>query len=192
MDETQCFGIPYPECAPPLTKDASDVEQFRDLALEVDTAVQALADRTTEYLTAPDSACMSGGLTAAGRIQDLPFSASVFDNASMVSIPDGRLRIRSAGWYIIGGWVRGTSGVAAGIGIRIQPTLNGDPFGGGRHGPGRPTFAGASATDDVAWAISTFLNVDDLLGARINHSDSAALSVTYAHRIWATRILANV
>lgn len=191
MDQTDCFDIPFPECDPPLTKDASDVEQFRDLALATDTAVAQLDAQITEFLTSPDSAVASGGLTAAGRIQDLPFTVSEFENKTILSAVDARLKIATDGWYIIGGWVSATHGVDAGIGIRIQPTLNGDPVS-NRQGPGRPVLTGASATDDVGWLTVMQLSVGDLLGARTNHAGSTSLSVTYAHRIWLTRIVANV
>ena len=39
MDQTDCLGLPFPECDPPLTKDASDIAQFRDLAEATDAAV---------------------------------------------------------------------------------------------------------------------------------------------------------
>lgn len=195
MDQTTCLGIPYPECDPPRVKDAADIEQFRDTALGVDAAVQQLNDAVTEYLVSPDACVMSGGLTAAGRDLDLPLTVSVYDNASMASVTDTRIRIASDGWYLIGGWVRATGGATVdpgGVGMRIQPTLNGDPVS-NRQGPGRPTLGGASTTDDVGLnPITMSLSTGDLLGLRSHHAASAALSVTYAHQLWAVRILANV
>lgn len=192
MDVTDCLALPYPECDPPEVKDASDIVQMKNLALAVDSAVQQLDDVITEYLTEPDSVLMEGGAAVAGRIQDIPFTSFEFDNASMASIPDARIKIQSTGWYLIGGWVRGTHGVDAGIGIRVQPTVNGDPVS-NRQGPGRPTFAGASATDDLSLnAVSLFLNAGDLVGMRTNHTGAVGLSVAYSATLWATRILINV
>jgi len=190
MDTTTCLGLPYPQCDPPLTKDASDIEQLRDLALAVDGAVQELADTITDTLTSPDAANMTGALTAAGRIQDMPYTVIAFDNASMADTVAGRLEIQTDGWYMIGGWVRATSGVATGIGMRVQPTLNGDGVS-ARQGPGRPVLAGASATDEVAWSDSMHLSVGDLIGCRTNHVDAVGLSVTYSSSIWALLVLAD-
>lgn len=194
MDQTECFNIPFPECDPPLTKDASDIEQFRDLAIGVDSAVQQLADNITEFLEQPDAARMSGALGAAGRIQDIPYTAVDFDNSGMASVTDTRLRMVTDGWYWVGGWVIALGGATvdpAGIGMRVQPTINGDPVD-NRQGPGRPTFGAANTADNVAWSTVMSLSAGDLLGLRINHAASAALTVNYTSNIWAVRIVTNV
>lgn len=191
MDQTDCLGIPYPQCDPPLTKDASDIEQFRDLALAVDSAVAALESKATELLFTPDACNLNGGATVAGRIQDIPYTTSNFDNAGMLNAVVGRMEIQSSGWYMLGGHVSATHNVPTGIGMRVQPTLNGDPVS-NKQGPGRPTLTGASSTDDVGWACTLFLNPGDLIGVRTNHNDSAALVVTYNSALWGLRILANV
>lgn len=191
MRQTECFGIPVPECDPPLTKDASDIEQFRDLAFGVDAAVGQLAAAVTEFLTMPDSASMNGGLTAAGRVQNIPYTAVDFDNTGMASPTSSGLKIVRAGWYIVGGYVRAIHNVAAGIGMRVQPLLNGDPTS-NRQGPGRPVLGGASSNDEVAWQTVMQLAEGDVIRVRTNHVDSVALSVAYNSRLWATRILTNV
>lgn len=191
MDTTDCLDLTYPECDPPYTKDASDIAQFQTLALEVDAAVQAFADRVEDIILKPDLVLMGGGITTAGRDIMHEYTVVVWDNASMADTTSGGIRIQEDGYYMIGGWVRANGAVAAGIGTRIEPLLNGDVFT-SRQGPGRPVLAGASATDDLAWSDTAFLRAGDLLTAMTHHADSAVLSVTYSTQIWAFQVVANV
>lgn len=194
MDQTDCFKLPFPECAPPLTKDASDIEQFEDLAFAVDAAVQTLDDTIEERLRNPDAGRMSGGITTAGNLVTIPHAVREFDNTpgdSITNLTLDAIVIAQNGWYLVGGHVSSTHAQAAGIGMRVQLLVNGSAPD-GRQGPGRPTFAGASATDDVGWLYSLHLSAGDVLGVQINHGASAALSITYASEIWVFQVLANV
>lgn len=193
MDQTECIELPFPECDPPLVKDASDIEQFEDLAQATDAAVTELANTLDDTLFNPDAARMTGGITTAGQLVNIPFTVAGFDNTAgdqMTDVIAGGIRIVEAGWYNIGGHVLATHAQAAGIGMRVQPMVNGSPYD-SRQGPGRPTLAGASATDDVAWQHTAHLAAGDLLTVQINHPASAALSVTYAAAVWALLVLSD-
>lgn len=190
MKETDCLGLPYPECDPPLTKDLSDIAQFRDLAFAVDDAVQALDDRITDQLLLPDAVIMSGsdGLITGQDHTQFYDGAVFYDNAGMADTVTGGIRVQEDGWYIIGGWVTAaaTPSVTFSIGVRVEPVLNGDPFT-ARQGPGWPT-----STEAFAWSNTVILQAGDFLTTATHHQDSPALVITYNYRLWAIRILNNV
>lgn len=193
MEQTDCLGISFPQCDPPLTKDASHIKQFKDLALQVDTAVQAYADALDTDLINPDAVVMSGGQNVAGRDIVHFYSAVVFDNGGLADTVADGIRFVRSGWYMIGGWIRAGAATspASGIGLRIEPLRNGDTFS-ARQGPGRPTVAVPSSTDDVAWSDVAFFNSGDFLNTMTHHADSAALTLTYTTQIWALLVAANV
>lgn len=188
MDTTDCLGLPFPQCNPPLTKDASDIEQLRDLAVATDGAVQAFADSVSARLLNPDAACMSGTVVAAGQDVTHFTSTTIFDNAGMADTVADVIRIQEDGWYIVGGWVSAQSATLPNpINIRIEPLVNGDVVS-ARQGPGAP----AVGNEYVAWVDVLQLRDQDVLQAMTHHTDTAVLSVTYVTRIWAQQILINV
>lgn len=190
MKETDCLGLPYPECDPPLTKDLSDIAQFRDLAFATDAAVQALDDRITEQLLLPDSVVMTGSAALlAGQDHVQAYTGAVlYDNAGMADTVAGGIRVQEDGWYAIGGWIGASAvpPVTFSIGVRIEPMLNGDPFT-ARQGPGWP------ADDEFfAWTNTVILQAGDFLTTASHHQDSPALVVSYSYRLWAVQVLSNV
>lgn len=188
MDTTDCLGLPYPECAPPLVKDASDIEQFRDLAVATDTAVQALADSLAANLFNTPSTLMSGGVATAGRDVIHFTSTTIFDNAGQADTVADVIRVAEDGWYLVGGWVSASSAsLPNAIGLRIEPLVNGDAAS-NRQGPGQP----AVGNDFVAWVDTLFLRAGDALQTLTHHTDSAALNVTYTTQLWAYQVIANV
>lgn len=188
MQTTDCLGLPYPECDPPLTKDASDIEQFRDLAEATDAAVQAFADSVSDRLLNPDAVNMFGGSNAAG--QDIVhFTSGVnFDNAGMSDTVADVIRVVEDGWYIVGGWVAASSPThPTPTNIRIEPLVNGDVVS-ARQGPGAP----AIGSEYVAWVDVLQLRAGDVLQTMTHHTDAAATVFTYATVLWAQQILINV
>ena len=188
MKETECLGLPYPECDPPLTKDASDIEQFRDLAEATDAAVQAYADQLTDTLTAPPSAAMTGGVNIAGSEANQFYSVVEFDTGGMADTVAQGFSIQEDGWYMTGGSVR-ISGFGAGVTVamRIDPLLNGDPWS-SRQGPG--FFV--NGTEDVNWTDVGFFRAGDFLNTRAAHTGNPATVATYNHRMWIVQVLTNV
>lgn len=187
MDKTDCLELSFPQCEPPLVKDASDIIQFQTLALEVDAAVQALDDTITEQLIDPDSVNMTGGITTAGNDIEHFTSAMVFDNAGMADTVADVVRIQEDGWYAVGGWVVASSASQPNsIGLRIEPLVNGDVVS-SRQGPGQP----AVGAEYVGWTDVLFLRAGDALTTMTHHTGTAVLSVTYATTLWAHLVLSN-
>lgn len=111
MGLTTDWGLPYPECNPPLRKDAGDIAQVRDLAEAMDEDVQGLYDDAYDQLIRPDAVRMSVAGTqtsGAGQIAFRPFyDVSTFDNtpgASMTDTVNGVIQIREPGVYLCGTW----------------------------------------------------------------------------------------
>lgn len=187
MKETECLGLPYPECAPPLVKDASDIEQFRDLAFATDAAVAAYDARLTDTLTAPPACALTGGVNIAGNLVNQFYAVLEFDTGGMFDPDFDGIRIQEDGWYMIGGSLR-LSGFAPTVtNLRIEPTLNGDEFS-SRQGPG---FSWSSS-EDVNWTDVGFFRAGDLILTRSLHTGNPATVATYTHRIWCLQILTNV
>lgn len=63
MDQTTPFQLPYPQCDPPLVKDAADIAHLRDLAVAVDTVVEELAVQADDILVTPDAAVLTNAGT---------------------------------------------------------------------------------------------------------------------------------
>jgi hypothetical protein len=187
MDTTECLGLPYPECNPPLTKDASDIKQFRDLAVATDTAVQAFDDQLTETLTSPPAAALTGGNNIAGQLVNQFYAVAEFDNAGLHDPDFDGIRIREDGWYMIGGSII-LSGFAPTVtNLRVEPLLNGDEFS-SRQGP---AFSNNSS-ENICWADCAFFRVGDLINTRTLHTGNPATVVSYTHRIWIVQVLTNV
>lgn len=186
MDQTECLGLPYPECDPPLVKDASDIEQFRDLAEATDAAVQAFDDQLTDTLTAPPSAAATGGSNTAGTEVNQFYSVLEFDTGGLWdSVLDGFV-IQEDGWYMVGGSVR-MGGFGATEELRVDPLKNGDPWS-NRQGPG---FL-VAGSEDVNWTDVGFFRAGDLLNTRTAHTGNPVTVATYSARMWILQVLVNV
>lgn len=185
MKQTECLGLPYPECAPPLVKDASDISQLKALAEATDAAVQELADNVTNLYTSPDACAMTGGTNVAGQdvVHFLP--TMEFDNAGMADTTADVIRILETGWYMVGGHVLVSTAPA--VFVRIEPLVNGDPPS-SRQGPGFAT----SGQEAVSFADVLFLAAGDVLTLMTHHVANPVTVNTYAVRMWALRILVNV
>ena len=190
MKTTDCLGFPYPECDPPLVKDLSDIGQFRDLAIAVDTAVQELANDIVEELRSPDYVAMSGTISnVAGNDQTMVYAVIEANNAGMADTSAGGFFIKEDGEYLLGGWVDADAGLSAtSMGLRIEPFVNGELVA-GRHGPGFPTFGTGTSLEYVSWMETVFLRVGDFVNARTHQTLAASATVTYTSRIWALLVM---
>ena len=129
MDTTDNRGYPYPQCAPPLTKDASDIAQVRDLAMAIDADVQAVYNRAGDTIVRPDAFRLSMTATLADTANVLfPFfNSRTIDTTgtSLTPLAEGVARLVEPGWYQVGGFVQLTS--ATFLGARIRFLVNGAP-----------------------------------------------------------------
>lgn len=189
MDTTECLGLPFPECAPPLTKDASDIAQFQELAEATDSAVQGLDDAISATLLNPPMARMNGGQNAAGQDLVQFYGGFVdFDNFNMADTVADGIRIQQDGWYMIGGSVEvNTVPAGTSIGLRTEPLVNGDTVS-SRQGPGFSAISG----EEVNWTDVVFLREGDFLNTMTHHFDNPLTVFTYTVSLWAMLVISNV
>lgn len=126
MDQTDPCRFPYPQCDPPLTEDASDIAQLRDLAVAVDTYVQGLYDRAGDLLNTPDAAVLVNGATQiANEVANLIALPTVeFDNTPGGTLADqanNQFLVRQTGIYYLNVAVRIDSPSAT-----LRPSLSMD------------------------------------------------------------------
>lgn len=124
MPVTEDWGLPYPECSPPLRKDAADIAQVRDLAVAMNDNVQDLYDRLSDILLRPAACRMSVSVVQNGTGTTIrPFyDVNTFDNTPGVVMADtvnGAIRIPWPGWWLVGAWWQSTSAVYQGYRTRF-------------------------------------------------------------------------
>lgn len=190
MDATECFGFPFPECAPPLTKDASDIVHVSNLAFAVDAVVQSFADAITDQLVRPDACRMTNLVAFVSTLTDnvIPMDASSFDNQpglAMTDVVEGGIRIVTDGWYQVGAWCRST--VATDVQTRIRFLVNGDAAT-NFQGPGGLAQAGSQ---DCNGEELLQLRDGDLISLATRNG-SPGTSVSYTAHLWAVLVAPDV
>ena len=190
MDQTINYGFPYPECDPPLVKDASDIIQLKDLADAVDTEVQTLYDSASQLLVRPDAARMSSpSITdVASPIQNtsVMYTSMTFDNTPgqvMANTTIGAIQFVETGWYMVGHNSIATRNPPGGtIPISIRFLKNGAPVN---------NWSASSSVDSGLAAQHTVLRFDagDTLTTEIR-MDIVAINWRYTSRIWALQLMA--
>ena len=130
MDSTDNRGYPFPECDAPLTKDASDIANLRDLAMAVDEDVQNAFFLASDTVVRPDAARMSMAATVVSTENaTFPFyNVMTFDTTgtSMTPTAEGFIRLVEPGWYQVGMWANLDQG-ATFLGARARFLQNGVP-----------------------------------------------------------------
>lgn len=189
MDTTECFQFPFPECRPPLTKDASDIEHVRDLAEAVDDVVQAFADDIVDKLVRPDACRLLTNVAVVSTLADnvIPMDAVSFDNqaGAMTDVTNGGIKIVTDGWYQVGAWCRST--VATDVQTRIRFNVNGEAAT-NFQGPGGLVQAGFQ---DCNGEELLELRVDDVITVATRNG-SPGTSVSYVVHMWAVLVAPNV
>lgn len=188
MDKTDCLELPFPECNPPLVKDASDIVQFKALADATDAAVQAVADTLDNELLTIDAVNITGNIVTTQNVVTHTFgNVPTINNGNMVDFDLDVIQIQRDGWYAVGGWVSAShANLPNSIGLRIEPIVNGSPAT-ARQGPGQP----AVGDEYVAWTDVLFLRQGDKMNCK-THQNGVALNVTYTVLMWAILVIGNV
>lgn len=105
MNETQPYQFPYPECAPPLVEDASDIAHMRNLALAIDSRVTALFNEADDEFITPDACKVSATIvTPSTDGTPVVFNVANFTNKPDMAFANG-IRIQTSGFYFISAWL---------------------------------------------------------------------------------------
>lgn len=186
MGTTTNYGIPYPECDRPLRADASDIADFRDLAVAVDSALDVVYEQGRNDVFAPDTVRLATGAAVAGLGQNFnPFFNinSFSNNLGMVDTTNGVIRIVEPGRYWVGGYCAVTAlGMAS---PRLRFLLNGAAVSNFQT-PG--IIIDASTATCQTSVMLTITQENAALGMQVRHSASAALAYTSTARIWALQL----
>lgn len=190
MDVTENFQLPYPQCSSPLVKDASDINDLRDLAEAVDAVVGEFAQAIDDLVVSPDACRMSIATPVVSSLTDnvMFFDAASFDNtpgSAMTDLVNGAIEIQTDGWYMVGSWI--VSSVATDVQNRTRYIVNGTPVT-NFQGPGglaQPGQQNCSAIETV------FLLAGDLLTVATRNG-SPGTSVSYTGVVWCVLVGPNV
>jgi hypothetical protein len=107
MDQTSPRLYPFPQCEPPLVKDASDVTQIANLALTIDADVQNLFNTVDNNLLSPDGCHLAAAAQTIQQGDPVQFSILRFDNSpGSVMNEVGGIRTRIDGWYMVTAWAQ--------------------------------------------------------------------------------------
>jgi hypothetical protein len=189
MDVTENYQFPYPQCSPPLVKDASYIDQVRDLAEAVDAEATLLEGEFMENLVRTDACRMTGAPIATTATEVQPFfGTATFDNTAggaMTDTTSGDILVLRTGWYLIGGWWNITN-LVADLQPRLFFTINGVVTGNSQGPSGT-----AIATEQYVSHESVFrLDAGDHLSSLLRHGGGTAASRTYTPVIHAALMVA--
>lgn len=107
MDQTSPRLYTFPECNPPLTKDASDIVQMANLALTIDADVENLFTTVDNNLLSPDGCHIAGGPQTIQQGDPVQFTTLRFDNSpGAVMNETFGIRARIDGTYLFTFWAQ--------------------------------------------------------------------------------------
>jgi hypothetical protein len=183
MDQTS-RGYPYPECEPPLVKDASFIGQMEDLAQAINDDVQDVVNFAGEVLIAPDTARMSHtAVNTTSQQVDVTGYVFTFQNNGLMT-EFGGCRIRQTGWYLLSSFTTVT--VASTIEVKQLFLRNGSPL--TQFGDAAQVYIPtqqACSQNDVQ-----FLEFNDLVNVRLRHETAGNPSWTYQNRLCVSLVAA--
>lgn len=186
MDNTLNRGYPFPECEPPLVKDASDIIQLQQQALAIDADMAALEDRYLQVLIRPDACKMSSAATVSTEQTFFPFfNTAVFDNtgATMADTAAGLIQIRESGWYQVGEWGQLDSPDETNARVRFL-----------RSGAAASNFSDSSfrSIGNASLTCSEvvlLLTAGDTISVEVRHGAVAGTNRTFTWNIYAVQLL---
>jgi hypothetical protein len=168
-DRTPNRLYPFPECDPPLVKDASDINDLFELASAIDTDAAAMSAKIDDFIDKPDSARMSlaGSLVVPSVTTDFIFTVAyntvTYDNAGMASTANNGMIIVERGFYLVTSVLRLTSASNTAGDLAVAHLTGGALFGRRYEGPSGEILAGATGDSSMTTTDVLLLQAGDLL-----------------------------
>lgn len=191
MKSTDNYSIPYPECDPPLVKDSSQIVQFQQQALAVDTAVRSVFDAALNDLIDPPTTRATIAVLPVATTDNLAvpfFDTNVFTSPTWggsALTTEGGLHVYRAGWYLAGGHALVTSATAAVLPM-VRLAVNGTPASSWSAAAGNyGVLNGRLATLN---AVPLLLSAEDVIRLEIKHVAAGSPAWDYRPHIWAVRM----
>lgn len=170
MKTTPLREYPYPECEPPLVKDASDIIQLRDLAMAIDADVENLTVESTPMIYPVASKMRMPSLVTSQQEFVVTYTTNSWQTrVGMNDTTLGSIVIPETGFYQVHIWAACNSTTSADIRTRLIV-----------NDVDRGTWGGYSAAvtgvtlQSAVHDVSLFLNEGDRLTSRIRHSLGAS------------------
>lgn len=125
MKTTDTYGFPYPECDPPLVKDASQIVQLRNLAFAVDTATEQVADEADLAIVRPQTVRVSQSVAVASTANLVTpvFNSVQFNPYALTFDANGAPIADETGWWLVGTYAIAVC--ATPINAQVRFTING-------------------------------------------------------------------
>lgn len=187
MKETEHYGFPYPECDPPLVKDASQISQFAALAEAIDAEVQRVINQTKLALTElPAARLITAAPVATTDVQVMPtFDTVVFSQNWAGILPAaGGMGIGEDAWYMIGAHAATDSATAMQVNIRL--TVNGLAATSWSN-PGSP-YSTIFQLPALGMAPLRMEN-GDILNVELRHNAAGGTAWNYRPHLWAVKLV---
>lgn len=193
MDQTPIYGFPYPECDPPLVKDASDIAQLANLALAFDATIEDINIQINDQLLVPDicrmfmsAAVATGDAELTAFMDTLSFQTA---GSGMSDAANGGIRIQEQGWYIVGTYTEVSVTAPAATQLALRQAIV-------RNGAVASNFSdsGRIVSGDFQYGYTSEvlnLSAGDLIQPRLRHGAGGGITWTYRTRLWAIQILAT-
>lgn len=190
MKETPIYEFPYPECDPPLVKDASQIAQMASLAYAIDDEVQRVFDKADDALIRPPNTRVAIAVLPVATTDNLVvpvFDTSVYQiNWGGPSLINNGIDVYEPGWYLVGCHALVSSATAAVLPM-VRLTVNGVAASswsavGGNYGVGNGRLAALSA---VPLSVTT----GDVIRMEIKHTATGSPAWDYRPHLWAVRLV---
>lgn len=187
MDQTP-RGYPYPQCEPPLVKDASFIGQMQTLAEAIDADMTDLEAQAQANLITPQAAYMLETPATAWTVNSVQpvYTTTVFETTpGMGDTLSSGIRILTSGWYLLGTYAVVIIGAGTEINARTLFLRNGQPI---TAAGDQARLATATAEDPYLSTVAQ-LSAGDLIRTRIQHSGPGATAYTTQARLWAFQLV---
>lgn len=188
MNVTDTYGLPYPECDPPLVKDASQIAQMQSLALAIDTEVERIDDLLTDTLVQPAGARLITAALTNATTETLVtpvLDSTVFAvNWGVTVQSGGGLYIPETAWWMVGAHASADS--ASAIRVLVRVTVDGVAASSWGN-PGAPysTIFQLPALGMLPLQI----NAGSILNLQIKHDLAGSPAWNYRPHLWAQKLV---
>lgn len=196
MKETEVYGFTYPECAPPLVKDASQIAQVRVLADEFDAEVERAVTQANIDLISPPATRFAINIVSLPVVTTDNLVSPVFDqqvfavnwgDTPPLVFGSGDMRIDTPGWYLVGCHAVVETATAAVLPM-VRLTVNGSPASSWSPVAGNYGTAGNTRIAALS-AVPLALREDDRVRMQIQHLAAGSPSWNYRPHLWAVRLV---
>lgn len=188
MKATETYGFPYPECAPPLVKDASQISQMAQLAMAIDAEVERIDQLAEDNLTLLAAIRVLSPLTATTDVQVMPtftFTEQLFiQNWATTGTQDGGILIPESAWWMIGSHASTDSATV--MQVRTRLTVNGSAASSWGN-PGSP-YSGIFQLPALGMA-PLHLTAGNVLNMEMRHNAVAGTAWNYRAHLWAVKLV---